>query len=272
VILHNVIVKYKLSDVEGNLQKYLQEHKKADSWKGWNEYAQKNLSRLRIIQKVDRLEPVTEGKDEIVLNPELYFSKTQNKVSTLKCSLGPNKDGVPFATQFETAYKDYSASNLTKMTVETLLNFHRLVLMEIQYLASVDGQWKNNSGSGSGGSAEGSGGGAGAPSQDANILTLLQIRGERTVLAHAVQLSQTQGEGAAAAATSTTADAPADAASAAASAAAAATTTTADAPADAASAAAARDDTAAARRAHSTAGAAATTDAQDDSDVIFPTS
>ena len=179
-------MKFKLSECEGNLQKHLQDHKKADAWKGWNEYAQKNLSRLRIIQKVDRLEPVTEGKDEIVLNPELYFSKSQSKVSTIKCSLGPNKDGVPFATQFETAHKDYSASNMTKMTVETLLNFHRLVYMEIQYLASVDGEWKNNSGSGSGGSAQGSGGGAGAPSQHGDILTLLQKRGEKTLLSHAV--------------------------------------------------------------------------------------
>ena len=178
MLLHNVIVKFKVNEGEGNLVEHLRVHKKADAWKGWNEYAQRYASRLRIIQKADRLEPVTEGRDVIDFNPELYFSKSQPKVSTLKCSLLPNKDGASFASQYETAYKELSASNMTKMNVETLLNFHRIVLMEIQYLAGVDVDWKNNSGSGSGGSAQGAGGGAGqgagrAGRDDPSILGLL---------------------------------------------------------------------------------------------------
>jgi hypothetical protein len=161
VRLHNVIVKFKVEEVEGNLQEHLQTHKKCEAWKGWTEYAQKYLSRLRIMQKTERLEPVTAGKDEIVLNPALYLSQNQSKVSTLKCSLLPNKEGVSFAAQFENAYKELSATNMAKTTVENLLNFHRLVLMEIQYLASCALDWKNDSGSGSGGSAQGAGGGAG---------------------------------------------------------------------------------------------------------------
>jgi hypothetical protein len=174
VALHNAIVKYKPSTCEGNLQEHLQAHKKNDEWKGWNEYAQKNASRLRNIQQADRLEPVTEGEDEINLNPVLYLSAHQNKVSTIKSSLVPNKEGVSFASLFETAHKELSATNLVKTNVETLYNFHRLVYMEIQYLASCDVQWKNDSGSGTGGSAQGAVGVAGAPSKPDDIISILQ--------------------------------------------------------------------------------------------------
>jgi hypothetical protein len=131
--LHNSTLKLKLAKVEDNLSEYLQKCNKKAKWSVWTEYAQKNVSRCRVIQQSDRLEPVTEGEDEISLNfgvPGLYLTAQQTKVTTIKCSLVPNKEGVSFASLFETAHKTLSTTNLGKTTIDALYNFHRLVYVE----------------------------------------------------------------------------------------------------------------------------------------------
>jgi hypothetical protein len=61
----------------------------------------------------------------------------------VNCALEPNKDSVSFADQFSTAHTLYNKTVLTKATVEALVNFHRLLYMEIQFLMGCDVTWKN---------------------------------------------------------------------------------------------------------------------------------
>ncbi len=50
---------------------------------------------------------------------------------------------MSFADRFSAAHTRYNKASLAKASVETVVNFHKLLYMEIQYLIGCDVTWKN---------------------------------------------------------------------------------------------------------------------------------
>jgi hypothetical protein len=174
-------MQFKLISQDGaSLTDYLKA-KFQSEWPGWSEYAKKFAARLSIIQSNPRLEPEVEGEDLFSLNPPLLVRKSEN-ASKMSCALLPTKDKeaeVTFAQQFESAHSVYGSTNQSKITIEQLVNFHKLLVMEMQYLAGCCTKWKN-SGTGAGGAAtlpisSGVGGGAPDPQAPHGSLSLLSL-------------------------------------------------------------------------------------------------
>ena len=178
--LHNAIVKFRNAHEDSitklNLTTHLtskSEYKRA--WDGWPEYAKNYTARIGFIKAAPRLEPTVEGTEYITLNPGFLVKKREH-TTTIKCSLVPKEDGTPFVTGYEAAWKDYNsyASSMAKIGAEQVNKFCNLLVMEIQYLAGCDVEWKM-SGEGEGvGEASGGGSSQGensaVPSESLSIL------------------------------------------------------------------------------------------------------
>jgi hypothetical protein len=116
-------------------------------WAGWQAYQKKNTGRLSEIKRSPRLEPVRDGDQVAPINPPLLLrairGSSKETCSEVNCALEPNKEIVSFADQFSTAHTLYNKTILTKASVEAVVNFHRLLYMEIQFLMGCDVNWKN---------------------------------------------------------------------------------------------------------------------------------
>ena len=172
-------MKFKESKYRENqsLSDYLKGNKNSKEWAGWTEYAKKSGARLTFIQNSNRLEPLTEGEDDLNLNPGLFLGKGSS-VNTINCALKLSRDNVTFAHLYEKAHNVLTNSTrLDKqaLAVELISNFHNLVFMEIQYLGGCDIQWKNNDSVG--GSARSGAVGGSQSSSDTDVLSLLQNKG-----------------------------------------------------------------------------------------------
>jgi hypothetical protein len=99
---------------------------------------EKNTGRFKEIKGSPRLEPVSDGDQMAPINPPLLLrvvrGSNRETCSEVNCALEPNKDNVSFADQFSAAYTLYHKAVITKSAVETLVNFHSLLYMEIQFL------------------------------------------------------------------------------------------------------------------------------------------
>ncbi len=78
---------------------------------------------------------------------------------------------LPFSDRYDTAHRDavYDKTTLVKMSPEHMINFHTLLYMEIQYLASCCTRWRTvggNEKSGGGSKANEDGGGGGSKAND----------------------------------------------------------------------------------------------------------
>jgi len=196
--IHNAVTQFKIDNEHGgNFTQYLSQSSKAvckvahAELYGWQQYQQKHVARARNLEKGPREKPVTDGEDELVVNPALFMRKGvfEGKV---KCALTKtvlNQGygyglgiGLPFVERFSTAHAVYNNADLKKLTVEGAHNFQNLVYLEIQYLASCCTRWETvgpNGASGGGGSeAISAGGGGGSGSHGASRISL-SILGER---------------------------------------------------------------------------------------------
>jgi hypothetical protein len=90
VALHNTFVKFKLNHGERNLVGHLLKQKQKEEWSGLNEYAKKNGALFLVKQNSNRLETVTEGQDETILNSGLYLNNKLTTVTNINGSLVPN--------------------------------------------------------------------------------------------------------------------------------------------------------------------------------------
>jgi len=159
---------------DGNLAEYINANSKyKDQWAGWIKYAKKHAARLLHMQASPRLEPVVEGEEQISINPPLLLRKGEY-LTTMSCALAPNQEGVSFAEQYAAAVSTHGKTNLSKTSIEQLVNFHRLIKMEILYLASCDTLWKNCAGGGGipGGSNPGDGAGGSVVGPSLSILSV----------------------------------------------------------------------------------------------------
>jgi|GEM_PF-5673281 len=108
---------------------------------------EKNTGRFKEIKGSPRLEPVSDGDQMAPINPPLLLraikGSNRETCSEVNCALEPNKESVSFADQFSTAHTLYNKTILTKASVEAVVNFHRLLYMEIQFLMGCDVTWKN---------------------------------------------------------------------------------------------------------------------------------
>jgi hypothetical protein len=127
---------------------------------GWmGAISEKYASRVVHIQKAPRLKPVQAGDDDFTLNPGLCVRKNEFS-STINCALLPSKDGVSFADKYASAHSAYDKADFKKLSADGVINFHKLLFMEIQYLASCSTRWRvpgvasAPNGDGDGGSAQ----------------------------------------------------------------------------------------------------------------------
>ena len=114
-----------------------------------------------------RLRPVQTGEDDFAMNPPLCLRKGELAV-TINCALSPSRDGVSFADQYAAANSAYDKIVLTKITFEGVVTLHRLLFMEIQYLASCCTRWRTEQGALQ--VADGAGGGSGSATGSMSIL------------------------------------------------------------------------------------------------------
>jgi len=152
-------MKFKLDRIDGTLAGYIEKTAPLRAeWSGWVEFQRKHASRLAYMQASPRLEPVREGEDEFAINPPLLVRKQEFR-ETVNCTLTQNKEGISFADQYAAAIREYNKTALAKpITPEQLVNIHRLLYMEIQYLGGCETEWKDSgdgANSGDGGSNNG---------------------------------------------------------------------------------------------------------------------
>ena len=127
----------------------------------WNQYQKQYGSRFEFMKKSLRIDPVYPGKELIDLSlqdaligtlPDLSVGKKTDKCSSISCALNAEKDGdgtlLPFHELYDKRNAAYKNSNTSKMTLDQMTNFQLLVRMDIQYLGSVDVDWKEREGGG----------------------------------------------------------------------------------------------------------------------------
>jgi hypothetical protein len=178
--LHNAVMQFKLDKGSGNLSEFLNSQNRlckaaAPEWAGWAQYQKKYAARVLNIQKAPRLKPVQAGEDDFTLNPGLCMRKNEFS-TTINCALLPSLEGVSFADGYAAAHSAYDKADLKKLSTEGVIAFHKLLFMEIQYLASCCTRWRTTTaanapnGDGGGGSAQVENGG-GLGTQSMSILS-----------------------------------------------------------------------------------------------------
>ena len=128
----------------------------------WNLYQKKYSSRMELMKKSHRIDPVFPGKEVIALSASGALigtradlslgTKSSESCTSISCALLPEKDVEGPPMQFYELYNKrnvtYKNTILSKITSDQLANLQLLVRMDIQYLSSVDVDWKEQEGGG----------------------------------------------------------------------------------------------------------------------------